>query len=116
MILIRNVDGERVRLDAVKPAVLKRIEMLGKLNDRREMYKVAGDWESLAKLADEYEEKHMPNMAGVIRKEAVEHGAVVVRPSTVFRAKEKKEKEKVRRVKTRSDKGKRHNVRGRVVL
>jgi hypothetical protein len=39
MILKRNVDGEAQRLDAIKPAVIKRIEKLGKMNDRRERYK-----------------------------------------------------------------------------
>ncbi len=75
MVITRNVDGERVTM-GLKPDVLKRIEMIGKLNDRRERYKVAGDWESLLKLADEYEAKHMSTMAGMCRKEAEEHATV----------------------------------------
>lgn len=54
----------------IKPAIMRRIEMIGKLNDRRLAYMAAGDGESLLRLADEYEEKKMPVMANIVRKEA----------------------------------------------
>jgi hypothetical protein len=75
MIITRNFEGETRRLDAIEPSMLERIEQLGELNDRRERYKVAGDWESLLKLADEYEQRLVVGMAAMIRREAEEHGA-----------------------------------------
>lgn len=75
MIITRNIEGETRRLDAIEPSMLERIELLGELNDRRERYKVAGDWESLLKLADEYEVRFMVGMAAMIRREAEDHGA-----------------------------------------
>lgn len=56
----------------IQPAIRRRIEMLGKMNDRRLGYVAAGDWESLLELAAEYEAKKMPRMAAEIRKEAYE--------------------------------------------
>jgi len=65
-------DGEIEHLDRLKPEYYERIEMIGRLNDRRESLKTAGDWVGLLKLADEYEEKFMPTMAAAIRSEAKE--------------------------------------------
>ena len=65
-------DGEIEHLDRLKPEYYQRIEMLGKLNDRRESLKTAGDWAGLIVLADEYEKKSMPTMAAAIRSEAKE--------------------------------------------
>jgi hypothetical protein len=55
----------------LKQAILKRIERLGKMNDRRMKYIVAGDRMGLIDLAEEYEAR-MPRMAVEIRKEAQE--------------------------------------------
>jgi len=74
MIITRNIEGKAKRLDALSPSMLDRIEMLGEMNDRRERYKVAGDWESLLKLADEYEARLVPSVAAMIRREAEGHG------------------------------------------
>lgn len=65
-------DGVAFEFEKIKPAVMSRIEALGLLNDRRLAYKGDGDWVSLLRLADEYEEKRMPVMAEAVRKEAYE--------------------------------------------
>ena len=69
--------GDGVAFDdtKIKPEIMRRIEALGVLNDRRVAYVAAGDGESLLKLADEYEAKKMPVMAETVRKEAYEVGA-----------------------------------------
>lgn len=53
-------------------AIMRRIEMLGKMNDKRLRYVDAVDGESLLRLADEYERKKMKTMARMIRKEVGE--------------------------------------------
>jgi hypothetical protein len=63
-------DGVQFGYEKLKPGVARRIEELGKMNDRRLKYVAAGDAESLLKLADEYEKRKMPKMAKEIRKEA----------------------------------------------
>lgn len=65
-------DGVAFEFEKIKPEVMKRIEALGVLNDRRVAYVAAGDWMSLLQLADEYEAKKMPVMAEAVRKEAYE--------------------------------------------
>lgn len=55
----------------LKQAIIKRIERLGRMNDKRMKYMVAGDRMGLIDLAEEYEAK-MPRMAVEIRKEAQE--------------------------------------------
>lgn len=70
MVIKRMVDGEAQDLGELKRDVARRIEMIGKLNDRRMEYITAGDGESLLRLAEEYEKKKMPTMANIVRKEA----------------------------------------------
>lgn len=70
-------DGVAFAAERLKPGVARRIEELGKMNDRREAYAAAGDGESLLALAEEYEEKRMPVMAEEVRKEAYECGGSV---------------------------------------
>lgn len=70
-------DGVGFEDTKLKPAIMRRIEELGKLNDRRVAYRAAGDGESLLKLADEYDAKRMPVMAESVRKEAYECGRAV---------------------------------------
>ena len=65
-------DGVAFGPEKLKPDVMRRIEALGVLNDRRVAYVAAGDGESLLRLADEYEAKKMPVMAESVRKEAYE--------------------------------------------
>lgn len=70
MQITRTVDGERQRLDKLKPCIMRRIEMLGEMNDRWQERLVAGDREQLLELAREYETKRMPRMAKKVRREA----------------------------------------------
>lgn len=65
-------DGVQFGYEKLKPGVARRIEMLGKMNDRRVAMKGLGDWKGLLQLAEEYEAKKMPKMAAEIRKEAYE--------------------------------------------
>jgi len=65
-------DGVAFESTKIKPEIMRRIEALGKMNDRREAYKAAGDWMSLVQLADEYEAKKMLKMAESVRLEAYE--------------------------------------------
>jgi hypothetical protein len=65
-------DGVAFTFEKLKPAVERRIEELGVLNDRRVAYVAAGDGESLLQLADEYDKRKMPVMAETVRKEAYE--------------------------------------------
>lgn len=58
------------RLDKLKPCIISRIEMLGKMNDRRRVCLAAGNREQLLALAREYKAKKMPRMAKVVRREA----------------------------------------------
>ena len=71
-IQVKAGDGVYFMPGEIQPSVMKRIEMIGKLNDRREEYLAAGDGESLLRLAEEYAKKKMPMMANIVRKEAVE--------------------------------------------
>lgn len=66
------VDGEVQDLSELKKDVQRRIEMLGKLNDRWMEYRETQDKESMLRLASEYEDKKMRVMARIIRKEASE--------------------------------------------
>jgi len=70
MVIKRMVDGEAQDQSELKKDVQRRIEMIGKLNDRRMAYITAGDGESLLRLAEEYAKKKMPRMARIVRKEA----------------------------------------------
>lgn len=70
MKIVRMVDGEAQDLSELKKDVQRRVEMIGKLNDRRMAYVAAGDGESLLRLAEEYKSKKMPVMANIVRKEA----------------------------------------------
>jgi hypothetical protein len=54
----------------LKPDIARRVEMLGKLNDRRVRAMAAGDDRALLKLAAEYEKKKMPSMANWVRQYA----------------------------------------------
>lgn len=63
-------DGVQFNFEKLKPGEARRIEELGRMNDRRVAMKGCGDWEGLLKLAEEYEAKKMPKMAAEIRKEA----------------------------------------------
>jgi hypothetical protein len=56
----------------IKPEVMRRIEALGRMNDRRLALVSAGDGLGLLELAAEYEAKGMPRVAAEIRKEASE--------------------------------------------
>jgi len=48
---------------------VRRIEMIGKLNDRRVKALAAGDRLELLRLAEEYETHNMPTMAWILRDE-----------------------------------------------
>jgi hypothetical protein len=68
-------DGVPALRGEIKPEVLKRIERLGKMNDRRMKLTAAGDRMGLLNLADEYENLGhygLPTMAREIRYEAME--------------------------------------------
>lgn len=67
-------DGVAFGVEKIKPGIMKRIDALGLMNDRRTEYVAAGDVESLLKLAQEYEAKKMPVMAEAVRQEAYEFG------------------------------------------
>jgi len=53
----------------LKPGIVRRIEMIGKLNDRRVKALAAGDRLELLRLAEEYETHNMPTMAWILRDE-----------------------------------------------
>ena len=71
-IQVKAGDGVYFMPGEIQPSVMKRIEMIGKLNDRWLEYRTAGDGESLLRLAEEYAKKKMPVMANIVRKEAAE--------------------------------------------
>ena len=66
-------DGVQFSYEGLKPAVARRIEVLGKMNDRRVAMRGCGDVDGLLVLAAEYEAMKMPKMAAEIRKEAYEY-------------------------------------------
>ena len=70
-IQVKAGDGVYFMPGEIQPSVMKRIEMIGKLNDRRLAYAATGDGESLLMLAEKYAKKKMPVMANIVRKEAV---------------------------------------------
>lgn len=70
----RMVDGQPVVMETIKPEIKKRIEALGKLNDRYNEYKTMGNWSSVLKLSEEYKMLGMIVQAAKIRQEAEEHG------------------------------------------
>lgn len=72
MKIVRMVDGEVQDLSELKKDVQRRIEMIGKMNDRWMEYRATKDKESMLRLAEEYEKKKMRVMARIIRKEASE--------------------------------------------
>jgi len=72
MKIVRMVDGEVQDLSELKKDVQRRIEMIGKMNDRWMEYRETQDKESMLRLADEYERKKMRTMARIVRKEAGE--------------------------------------------
>lgn len=67
-------DGVAFEHEKIKPDIMRRIEALGVMNDRRVAYVAARDGESLLRLAKEYDAKKMPVMAETVRKEAYEFG------------------------------------------
>ena len=71
-VAVQAGDGVNFMPGEIQPSVMKRIEMIGKLNDRWLEYRTAGDGESLLRLAEEYAKKKMPLMANIVRKEAAE--------------------------------------------
>ena len=70
MPIVKRIDGVVRNLSRLPDKTLRRIEMVGEMNDRRKLLRQAGDWRKLEKLADEYAGLHMDTMAAHIRQEA----------------------------------------------
>lgn len=75
VIITKPTVTETIRLPRkLKPDEARRVERLGKLNDRRKQASAAGDARTLLKIAEKYEKlgKHggCPRMANALRIEA----------------------------------------------
>jgi len=74
MVIQPNQIDKIARAAELKPAVMRRIEWLGQMNDRRHLYRSERNYAALLELAQEYEDHFMINTARIIRKECNDSG------------------------------------------
>ena len=67
--MTRIIDGKKVNLSKIPAALVSRMDVLEKLNDRYLHLRGAGDKDGLLELAAEYDAMKMHTMAGQIRRE-----------------------------------------------